>query len=677
MLKKFNLIQKAIFYLLCMLLPLTFSYYHILNRLTLNELDKSVELSLENLAGILAEDVDGYFQRREDLGHASAEFLVELIKRPVDPNALATFDQQYQMINGAIRTNLSAFPSEDVSGVFLPSNTPLDENIKKIILTTEWPFNYYAKGTVSRVFNAYFITKNSLLRVYPKDMALEAEADHDFTQDSFFYAGDPAHNPEKQIRWTKAYYNPVFKKWMSSMVTPIYLDDEFIGIVGHDVILDALYDLLSKQKFFKTGYCFIFDQSKKLIVHPKYREKLLESAKLDQTSNLSIFNDPALQTFISMAVQSPKKSLMFKVKNNGHFHYYAKKLNVLDWYIGIVVPDDEMMKHINNLNGLRIMSLVILTSFLILIFYLIFKKVIQPIKNVTSMVSAFASRAGDLTQHLKVVSQDEVGNLASAFNLLIDSLRDIITQIRDAGMQMTSSAAHIQAASQTQATGATEQSSAVNQASTTVKELATTAARIAENAEKVAAIAERTVSGMQEINTKVNSTAKRILFLGEKSQSISNITKLITDIADQTNLLALNAAIEAARAGEAGRGFAVVAQEVRKLAERSSESTHEINQLITEIQDETNSTIMGIEDSTKWVAKGLEMIKETAMSAKEISISTQQQRSASEQTVQAMQNINAVTKQFAASTKQAADSAATLNGLANKLKIAIGEFNLD
>ena len=185
------------------------------------------------------------------------------------------------------------------------------------------------------------------------------------------------------------------------------------------------------------------------------------------------------------------------------------------------------------------------------------------------------------------------------------------------------------------------------------------------------------MAGMQEINAKVNDTARKILSLGEKSQSIGNITKLIDDISDQTNLLALNAAIEAARAGEVGRGFAVVAQEVRKLAERSSESTEEIRQVINEIQGETNSTIMSIEGSTKWVKKGLEMVEETVKSAKEISVATQQQKFASEQVVQAMREIDSVTKQFVSSTRQAAESAAQLSTLSEELKSGIADFKLE
>jgi PAS domain S-box-containing protein len=287
-------------------------------------------------------------------------------------------------------------------------------------------------------------------------------------------------------------------------------------------------------------------------------------------------------------------------------------------------------------------------------------------------VKAYTDR--DLSLAERIAAQI-AGTIAGA--QLYEEMKQMVKQIGNAGLQISTSSAQIRAASEEQATGVAGQSSAISQVTTTIEELDTTATRIAKNAENVARIAGDTLAGMQEINTKVNETSRKILSLGEKSQSIGNITKLIDDIADQTNLLALNAAIEAARAGEVGRGFAVVAQEVRKLAERSSESTEEIRQLINEIQGETNSTIMSIEGSTKWVKKGLEMIEETAKSAKEISIATQQQKFASDQVVQAMREIDSVTKQFVSSTRQATASAAQLNTLSEELKSAISDFKLE
>jgi methyl-accepting chemotaxis protein len=307
--------------------------------------------------------------------------------------------------------------------------------------------------------------------------------------------------------------------------------------------------------------------------------------------------------------------------------------------------------------------------------YLFATVLTRPVRRLTSATSA-AAKERDLTQKVEVVSTDEIGQLAGAFNNMVGNLRGLTLQIRDAGLEMTAAANQLRASSEEQSSGATEQSATVTEVTTTIEELARTAATISASCQQLSKAADVTVNGMRLIDEKITSMAKRMVVLGEKSQAIGNITKLIDDLADQTNLLALNAAIEAARAGEAGRGFAVVAAEVRKLAERSTESTEEIRGVITEIQGETNAAIMGVEEATKAANKGLEQTEQTISVIREISLSTQQQRSAADQIVQAMRNVDEVSKQFSASTKQVVSSAHQIGRLADDFKKSIGQFKL-
>jgi hypothetical protein len=251
------------------------------------------------------------------------------------------------------------------------------------------------------------------------------------------------------------------------------------------------------------------------------------------------------------------------------------------------------------------------------------------------------------------------GKLISPTRSLLDNINTSSTQILSAAEE--------------QATASVEQSTALTETSTTVEELAATSAEIASNASTVVSIADTTFQSMEAIKTSTNQAAKRILTLGEKSQAIGEIVSVIDDITRQTNLLALNASIEAARAGEAGKGFAVVATEIRKLANNVAGSTNQIKEIIKEIQDATNASILATEEVGKKVETGVELSQETAETAKQISMATQQQRSASEQTVKTIKEMTSVSKQVADSAQQTTAAIKELIKLASLVHNIIGK----
>jgi methyl-accepting chemotaxis protein len=334
--------------------------------------------------------------------------------------------------------------------------------------------------------------------------------------------------------------------------------------------------------------------------------------------------------------------------------------------------------------------------------FIITRQITRPLRETMDAVEKIAS--GDLTQTLRVTRRDELGALQQGIARMGNTLRDLITGIRDGVTQIASAAEELSAVTEQTSAGANSQKVETDQVATAMHEMAATVQEVARNAEQASHAATNAddearvgdkvvgeaISQIERLAQEVHRSTEAMGLLQQESQKIGSVMDVIKSVAEQTNLLALNAAIEAARAGEAGRGFAVVADEVRGLAQRTQQSTEEIEGLIASLQNGTQQVAEVMNGSRSLTDSSVELARKAGDSLdsitrtvsniqsmnQQIAAAAEQQSAVAEEISRSILNVRDVSEQTAAASDETAASSVELARLGGHLQTLVSQFRV-
>ncbi|MEA9978649.1 MULTISPECIES: methyl-accepting chemotaxis protein [unclassified Pseudomonas] len=334
--------------------------------------------------------------------------------------------------------------------------------------------------------------------------------------------------------------------------------------------------------------------------------------------------------------------------------------------------------------------------------WLMTQQIIVPLQQ--TLIAAGRIANGDLSHDVIIERSDEMGQLQTSMQQMILSLRELIGGIGDGVTQIASAAEQLSAVTEQTNVGVTTQKDETDQVATAMNQMTATVMEVARNAEEASHAATQAdqqaregdkvvaeaISQIELLATEVGHSTHAMAQLKTESDKIGSVLDVIKSVSQQTNLLALNAAIEAARAGEAGRGFAVVADEVRSLAQRTQQSTEEIEELIAALQNGTQQVASSLDNSrvltdnsvelSRQAGRALEQITRTVSTIQsmnqQIATAGEQQTAVAEEITRSVLNVRDISEQTAAASEETAVSSIELARLGNHLQGLLSRFRV-
>ena len=371
---------------------------------------------------------------------------------------------------------------------------------------------------------------------------------------------------------------------MVTIATPVKRDGEMLGVVGGDLTLDTLVQIINSVDFGGIGHAFLADSSGQVIVSPD-KDQVMKNLK-DFYPGAGLRVEPGMQ---DVTLDGQQRLISFAP---------VAGLPSAQWYIGLSIDKDKAYAALGQFRTSAIIAMVIAVAAIAGLLGLLIPVLMRPLTTMGRAMRDIAEGEGDLTRRLDVQRKDEFGELATSFNHFVERIHTSISEVSSATRLVHDLSEKVVNASNASIIGSEEQSmrtnsvaAAINQLGAATQEIARNAADASQHASGASEqanggreVVEEAINAMTALSQRISESCEQIETLNASTDEIGKILDVIKGISQQTNLLALNAAIEAARAGEAGRGFAVVADEVRNLAHRTQESAEEIHRMITSLQ---------------------------------------------------------------------------------------------
>ncbi|WP_456276581.1 methyl-accepting chemotaxis protein [Bacillus sp. AK128] len=501
-------------------------------------------------------------------------------------------------------------------------------------------------------------------------------------------------------------------------------------VEGNDKLF---YDFSNSSfKYKETGYIFAYNPDNTVALHPA-----LPLGK-DMSDVKSTNGDPLIQSLIESSKNTEVQDRYYEFEfpkpgetNPSKKIAYSTYYEPWDWVLTTGAYEDEFYESVNTIGFLTIVIVVIALIVSIIGIFLLLRKKLTALKLIT-IETAKISNGNLAVAEINFKSEDEIGNLATAFNKMTNQLRGLVQNIQQVSQNTSQASLELSALSEeTTASseevvkamdeitkGAVEQSTDIESINSGAEALVNTMQDLSNQNQSIIQLTEvskhavtngqKQISSLQEANKNskmalinVETTVQQ---LNGRVTEIAGIVKTIEQLAGQTNLLALNASIEAARAGEHGKGFAVVAGEVRKLAEETNKATTQIHTMITAIEDHTSTSVAEmahtmdysqqldqavtdtesefstisstIQDILRYVGKSSEYIQSVDESTKELLTSIQSVSSVSEETSATSEEVLASVDQQAGAIRSISEQAESLNQLSDELNDLLKRFTI-